>query len=249
MDTDIQTKPNGHWIMILSVFALILFIRLVMMIVSEPEFFPINVLKIKAPYHYLTREKIQKMISPYINKSFLVFSEENLKNDFKKNPWVEKILVKKIWPDRIIVQIMERFPVAVWNNMLLSDKGDLFKPDEYEFLSDRPHLFGPKHQEKEVLHIFEKLSKLLLAHDLEIKELRLRENQSWEMILSNGVVIRLGKREIEERLARFCKVYPKLFAMSFDRVFSIDLRYSNGMAVKWKKSNDQIISNPKKEMG
>ncbi len=249
MDRDIQTKPTGTWLVVLITFAVILTVRLVMMIVAEPDFFPINVLKIKAPYHYLSREKIQKMVSPYLNKSFLVFSEENLAADFKKNPWVEKISVRKIWPDRVVVQIMERFPVAIWNNMLISEKGDLFRPDEFEFLSDKPRLFGPKHQEKEVLHIFEKLSKLLLAQDLSIKELRLRDNQSWEMVLNNGVVIRLGKRDIEERLLRFCKVYPKLFAMSFDRVSSIDLRYPNGIAVKWKKNNDQIISNPKKDMG
>lgn len=249
MDTDIPIKTSKNWLIILAVFALILSVRLVLMIIDNPEFFPINVLKIKAPYHYFPREKIQELISPYMNQSFLTLSEEKLQENFKKNAWVEKVDVKKIWPDQVIVQIIERFPVAIWDNMVISDKGDLFKPDKIDFFSEMPHFQGPEHQQKEVLHIFKKLSKLLIAHDLVIKELRLRDNQSWELTLSNGVIIRLGKQDVEARLRRFCHVYPKWFATSFERVSSIDLRYPHGIAVSWKKEGAQIISNPKKDMG
>jgi cell division protein FtsQ len=249
MNTDIQAKPAGNWIIVLTIFALILVARLVITIISDPQFFPINSLKIEASYQYLSREKIQKIISPYLAQSFLVFSEKKLKDDFKKNPWVENIYIQKLWPDHVIVQIKERFPVALWDNMLLSEKGDLFKPEETEMFADLPRFYGPKHQQTDVLHIYEKLSKLLLTQGLVIKEIRLRDNQAWEMTLSNDVIIRLGKRNIEERLMRFCKVYPKLFAATFDRVSSIDLRYSNGIAVNWKKDLDQINSNPKKQMG
>lgn len=249
MDTDIQIKNSKNWLIILSIFALILITRLIIMVVADPQFFPINVLKIKAPYHYFTRDKIQELISPYMNQSFLMFPAEKLQEDFKKNPWVEDVHVKKIWPDRVVVQIIERFPVAFWDNMILSDKGDLFKPEKVELSSELPRFQGPQYQQKEVLHIFKKLSKLLLANDLIIKELRLRENQSWELTLNNGVIIRLGKNNVEARLQRFCQIYPKWFATSFERVSSIDLRYTHGIAVSWKKQNVQIISNPKKDMG
>ncbi|MDQ5883989.1 MAG: cell division protein FtsQ [Pseudomonadota bacterium] len=249
MDTDIQTKTSKNWLIILFVFAIILTARLAIMIISDSQYFPINVLKIEAPYHYLTRDKIQELIAPYMNQSFLMFSEEKLQEDFKKNAWVEKITVNKIWPDRVIVQIIERFPVAFWNNMLLSDKGDLFIPEKIDFLSEIPRFQGPEDQQKEVLHIFKKLSKLLLANDLVINELRLRDNHSWELTLSNGVTIRLGKHDVEGRLRRFCQVYPKWFATSFERISFIDLRYPHGLAVSWKKNSAQIISNPKKDMG
>jgi cell division protein FtsQ len=249
MNTDIQAKPSGNRIFVLTIFALILFARLVITIIADPQFFPINSLKIEASYQYLSREKIQEIIAPYLAQSFLVFSERKLKNDFKKNPWVENIEIQKVWPDHVIVQIKERFPVAVWNNMLLSEKGDLFKIDKMDLFADLPRFYGPQHQQTDVLHIYEKLSKLLLAQGLVIEKLRLRDNQAWEMILNNGVLIRLGKRDMEERISRFCKVYPKLFAATFDRVSSIDLRYSNGIAVNWKRDIDQINSNPKKQMG
>ena len=72
-------------LIILFVFAIILTARLAIMIISDSQYFPINVLKIEAPYHYLTRDKIQELIAPYMNQSFLMFSEEKLQEDFKKN--------------------------------------------------------------------------------------------------------------------------------------------------------------------
>lgn len=245
MNMDIQAKPSGNRIFVLTIFALILFARLVITIIADPQFFPINSLKIEASYQYLSREKIQEIIAPYLAQSFLVFSERKLKNDFKKNPWVEYIEIQKVWPDHVIVQIKERFPVAVWNNMLLSEKGELFKVDKMDLFADLPRFYGPQYQQTDVLHIYEKLSKLLKDQDLFISKIWLRNNQSWEIALSNGVMIKLGKTDIENRLKRFCEVYPKLFAATFDHVSSIDLRYSKGIAVKWEKQDDQINTNPK----
>ena len=139
---------------------------------------------------------------------------------------------------------MERIPVAFWNNMLLSDKGIIFMPKEKKKLANLPYLYGPKYHQQDVLQIYEKLSKLLKAQDLYIAKIWLRENQSWMIALTNGVIIQLGKTDIENRLQRFCDVYPKLFAATFDQVSSIDLRYSKGIAVKWEQQTDQINTNP-----
>ena len=248
-DMDIQIKQNKHKLWVLSLFALILLIRLLLMLISSKDLFPINGLKIEAPYHFISRHHIQKILQPYLNQSYLMFSEKKLKKDIKKIPWAETVNVKKTWPDRIVVQIMERIPVAIYNNMLLSEKGDLFKSLKTKKFSDYPRFYGPNTQQKDVLHIYEKLSKLLKTQDLFISEIHLRENQAWDITLSNGVILRLGKQDIEQRLSRFVQVYSKLFAARFDRISSIDLRYSSGIAVNWIKQDDQINSNPKNDMG
>lgn len=129
--------------------------------------------------------------------------------------------------------------------MLLSENGDIFMPIEDKKISNLPWMYGPKNHQQDVLQIYEKLSKLLKAQDLYIAKIWLRENGSWKITLSNGVMIQLGKTDIENRLKRFCDVYPKIFAATFDRVSSIDLRYSKGIAVKWKPEPDQINTNPK----
>jgi cell division protein FtsQ len=248
-DMDIQTNQNKRKLVVLSLFAVILLIRLMLMVVSSKDIFPINNLKIEAPYHFISRHHIQRILQPYLNQSFLVFSEKNLMTDIKKISWTESVRVKKVWPDHVIVQILERNPVAIYNNMLLSEKGDLFKPLKMKKFSVYPRFYGPKTQQKDILHIYEKLSKLLKTQDLFISAIHLRENQAWDITLNTGVKLRLGKQDIEQRLNRFVQVYPRLFAARFDQIVSIDLRYPNGIAVSWKKQEDQINSNPKNNMG
>lgn len=245
MEKDLQNKPSTTWVLVVSMFALILTLRLVLMIIADLDFFPINALKIESSYKFVTRDQVQKILLPYLSQSYLMLSENKLSEDLKKNVWVEDVKIKKIWPDRVDVQIIERIPVAFWNNVLLSEKGELFLIEDDKNSPNLPRLFGPKNQQKDVLHIYEKLSKLLKAQDLFIAKVWLHKNQSWAIALSNGVIIRLGKSDIENRLQRFCEVYPKLFAASFDQISSIDLRYSKGMAVEWVKQDDQINSNPK----
>ena len=79
------------------------------------------------------------------------------------------------------------------------------------------------------------MSKLLSIYGLHASALQLRDNQAWELSLSNGVQIRLGKRDLEKRLTRFCKAWPAVFADKSEQLSSVDLRYARGMAVQWKQ--------------
>ena len=97
-----------------------------------------------------------------------------------------------------------------------------------------PRLSGPEHEKRNVLQNYQNLSKLLAPSGLQVNALHLRENQAWELSLANGVILRLGKKDIEGRVARFCKAYPALFSDKLDQVMSVDLRYETGMAVQWR---------------
>jgi cell division protein FtsQ len=44
-----------------------------------------------------------------------------------------------------------------------------------------------------------------------------------------------GRQAFEERLDRFAKAYPGLLATRADAVAAVDLRYSNGFAVRWRR--------------
>ncbi len=79
------------------------------------------------------------------------------------------------------------------------------------------------------------MSKLLSSYGLNAVSLQLRDNQAWELSLSNGVLVRLGKRDMEQRLLRFCKVYKAYFADKGEKLSSVDLRYARGIAVQWKQ--------------
>jgi len=245
METDIQYRSNSSRQIMLCIFALILLTRLALMLWSNANLFPINSLKIKSSYKFISRDQLQQILYPFMNQSFLSLSSQELAQAIRQNSWVDQVEVKKVWPDRVDIMVSERFPVAHWQDMLLTKQGVLFQPQQAQQIQTLPYFYGPKNQQLDVLHIYQKLSKLLKGQDLYIAAIRLRENQSWDLTLTNGVKIELGKNDIETRLNRFSNFYQKLFAAKFDQVSTVDLRYSKGMAVKWRKLDGQINNNTK----
>ena len=59
------------------------------------------------------------------------------------------------------------------------------------------------------------------------------ERGAWILKLSTGQEIRLGRRDVEQRLERFFDVAAPALAPEMQRVEYIDLRYTNGFSVGW----------------
>ena len=136
--------------------------------------------------------------------------------------------------------LVEKKPVIVWNNTYIASDGSLFEASRVsEGVFDGPYLYGPEAQQQEVLQTYTKLSKLLVKYGLTTATLRLRDNQAWELMLTNGVRLRLGKRDLEQRLRRFCRAYPAVFGDKPELLSRVDLRYARGMAVQWKQQTEK----------
>ncbi|MFZ4076830.1 MAG: cell division protein FtsQ/DivIB [Legionellaceae bacterium] len=223
-------------LLVLVLFALILIARLVYFALVDPLYFPLNRVKVAANYQHITRAELESVLSAHLGKSFFSLSTKELQTDLMKLTWAQSVEVKRVWPDTLKIQLIERVPIAVWNNVLMSADGTLFAQEKDETVASvLPQLRGPQTQQKEVLQIYKKLSKLLVNYGLSVASLQLSESQAWELSLMNGIVLRLGKRDLEERLHRFCRAYPAVFADKPEQLSSVDLRYARGMAVQWKQ--------------
>ncbi|MDP1635554.1 MAG: cell division protein FtsQ/DivIB, partial [Gallionellaceae bacterium] len=65
----------------------------------------------------------------------------------------------------------------------------------------------------------------------QIVQLSLSPRYAWQVTLDDGMVIELGRDEMQQRLARFVAVYPYSLAAMARPVRHVDLRYRNGFAV------------------
>lgn len=148
--------------------------------------------------------------------------------------WANQVQIERIWPDTLKITLAEKIPIATWNDAMMTEEGELFN-NGGRLDSSLPHLSGPVNQQKEVLQVFKKMSKILSIYGLHAASLEWRDNRAWELTLANGVQLHLGKRDLETRITRFCKAYPAVFAEKSDQLASVDLRYPRGMAVQWKK--------------
>lgn len=221
---------------LLVAFALILAARLVHVFLSNPVRFPIHTVQIEASYEHITREVLEAILSPHLQESFFAVSVRTLEEELLALDWSQSTHVSRIWPDKLKVRVVEKKPVAVWNQSFVDADGALFAVGQVaEGVYNGPYLYGPERQQQEVLQTYTKLSKLLSVYGLGAASLHLRENQAWELVLTNGIKLRLGKRDLEERLRRFCRAYPAVFGDKPELLSSVDLRYARGMAVQWKQ--------------
>ena len=215
--------------------ALLLTTRIVYLYLADPQRFPIGTVKVAANYQHITRKQLESVLSNYLNASFFSLPVRKLHSDLVALDWSDRVYIERIWPDTLKITLVEKSPVAIWNDTLMTEGGELFNVGKVQTETSLPRLSGPDLQQTDVLQIYQKLSKLLSAYGLHAASLQLRDNQAWDLALTNGVQLRLGKRDLEKRLLRFCRAYPVVFADKPERITGVDLRYARGMAVQWKE--------------
>lgn len=220
---------------LLTVVAIILCARIGFFYVSDEHRFPINTVKIAANFQHITRHQLEKVLSAYQDNSFFSLPIGQLHNELLALDWANEVSVQRIWPDVLSIKLIEKEPFAKWNNALITGKGQLFNVGQPTDNLGLVELQGPDGQEKDVLQIYKKLSKLLSTFDLHVASLKLHTNQSWDLSLTNGIHLLLGKQDIEKRLVRFCKAYHATFTAKADQIVRVDMRYERGMAVQWRQ--------------
>jgi cell division protein FtsQ len=69
---------------------------------------------------------------------------------------------------------------------------------------------------------------------LRLTALRLDARGAWEFDLANGVTVRLGRRQVDERFEKFMNTALKLVTQRGEDIVYVDMRYTNGFAVGWR---------------
>lgn len=226
-------------LLLLIVFALVLAGRLAYIYLADEQRFPITTIKVAASYQHVTHKELETVLAKYLDASFFALPVTRLHNELNEMPWIDTAYVERVWPDTLKIKLVEKKPVAVWGNTLMTGDGKLFNEGTIPPDLVVPKLNGPSEQQLDVLQVYEKLSKILTIYGLTATGLNLRDNQTWVLLLSSGTKIYLGKKELEARLLRFCKAYPAVFAQKEDQLAGVDLRYPRGMAVQWKQQTER----------
>lgn len=232
---DSRQVNSSLLLLLLVVSALALAGRLLYLYLDDAERFPITTIKVAASYEHVSHKELEAVLAQHLNASFFFLPVGQLQSQLNEINWIDTAYVERVWPDTLKIKLVEKKPVAIWGDALMTADGRLFNQNADNIDIDLPKLVGPESQQLMVLHVYEKLGKILSKYNLKATGLFLRENQSWVLSMGNDIQIYLGKKDLEARLLRFCKAYPAVFAEKSDQLASVDLRYPRGMAVQWKQ--------------
>ena len=198
----------------------------------DPDNLPLRTVQLEGRFHQLDRAALEAWMAPAIEGGFFTVDVAAVQQRVQAMPWVDRVSVRRVWPDRLLVQVEEQRPVARWGDKgFLNVRGEPFVPGRYQG-GGLPLLSGPAGREKQVLEAYRRMNETLAGLQLTIVELHQDARRAWHLRLSNGVTIELGRAAPEQRLARFVAVYPALLASDQAGIAAVDLRYSNGFAVR-----------------
>ena len=201
------------------------------------DWMPIENVQIEGAFVHLSRIDIQRQLSEALTGDYFTVDIEAMRTSLLELPWVEDASIRRQWPSSLQVRIVERQPVAYWSDdALLSDRGELFRPQQVDRDMQIPVIRGPEGLHHKVWSFLVKLHTEFASLGLEVNELSLDERRSWSMLLSNGVELRLGRNDTERRVERFVRVFSMRNAPKIDDIKYIDLRYPNGFAMKSRTS-------------
>ena len=204
------------------------------------------------------KEDIYKIINESLNGTALNTDLEQISFRILNNLWVSDVVVRRIWPNKMLVRVKENKVVAVFNKQtFLTEDGNLTRiplseKSKIESNGDCRllELEGPMTAIPLMMKHAQLFGNSLSEIGLNLKTLRLTEQYSWEVETVSNLLLRFGVNysdsPISLRLKNFVRVYPKLkenFTNNLpanNRIKHVDLRYAQGFAVKTASKNKSV---------
>lgn len=198
---------------------------------------PLDRVVVDAPYERVSPVELEQAVRAGLRGGFVSADLDVLRASIEKLVWVDRVRVQRRWPDGLYVQVVEQIPAARWGeDGLLNTRGELFMTGARFVPPELPRLDGPEGTEVAVAQRYLAAQGRLLEQGLRLTALSLDERGAWQMSLSNGVTVRLGRRQVDQRMERFLRVAAQVIAGRAADVAYVDMRYSNGFSVGWRSS-------------
>lgn len=196
---------------------------------------PVSALRIDGQLTRLTPADIAIAVDAGLDLRLFDADLEALREHVETLPWVASARVSRIWPDVLVVKVVERRPYARWGEgRMIDTNSQVFAPSAEEISENLPLLSAPPGHEAETAAVFEDLRMRLAASAFVPRGLTLDARGEWRMSNTAGVELRLGQGDPRERLPLILGAISTTLGNQMEKVAYIDLRYSNGFSVGWK---------------
>ncbi len=235
-----EEKPATKNIYLLPIFALLgvvgLFVAAGYWVVEQQNLLPVKRIQVESKLQQLSQQQLQNVISPLVDSGLLGINVADIKQQLETIAWVDKADVRIIWPDALRINVKEQIPTARWGDgKLLNTRGEIFAPQIMsEQFNNLPYLNGPQGQERKVAQMYLLVREVLESRGIDIASIQLDERRAWSITTADDVAIKLGKSDVDSKITRFLKGYDKKLSEHFAQIAYVDLRYTNGFAVKMK---------------
>jgi len=195
---------------------------------------PVRRVVVDGSFQRVSPPEIEAAVVAAVHGGLASVDLDAVRQSVERIDWVDHAVVRRRWPDALRVIVTEEVAAARWNESgLLNARGELFIRNARFVHGELPLLEGPDGSEGMVAQLYLDAQGRLLEAGVRLTGVRLDERGAWEMQLSNGVRVRLGRLAVNERLDRFIRLAGPLVAKRAAEIAYVDMRYTNGFSVGW----------------
>ena len=219
---------------LLTALALLVFLFASVQLLLRSPLFPLREVTVTGDLSRTPRAAIERAAQGRIGGNFFAADLAQLRAGVEQLPWVRRVDVRRMWPDRLEVRIEEHRALARWRDAgLVNTFGERF-PGETD--ARLPEFAGPAGSEAQVTRRYRAFAAILAPLEFNLERVVLTPRYAWQLRLGNGLALELGRDAaegpVESRLARFVAAYPATLGKLARRHEYVDLRYPNGFALR-----------------
>ena len=193
-------------------------------------FFEIRNIKI-INNHLIDKSKIAEKLNEIYGKNILFIKRNDIERPLKSIKFLEKIEVKKKYPNTIIINIYETRPIAILfkenGKSILDSSFNLIPFVESIFFNDLPSVFG-KGAEKDFMNFLNQLENNNFSTK-RVKNFYFFQIGRWDLQLANNQIIKFPANKREEAIQKSVELLTR---KDFENYNIIDLRIHDKIVVE-----------------
>jgi cell division protein FtsQ len=233
----------------------VLMVALALLWAIRQPVFNIRVVKVEGEVMRNSASTIRANAMPQLAGNYFTLDLARGQRAFEAVPWVRQAVVRRLFPNRLAVQLEEHRAAALWavkdgDDQLVNEQGEVFQANLGDVEDEAlPTLQGPEGSSGEALAMYRGLVPVFERLEMRIDTLAMSGRGSWRAEFDSGAEIELGRgseAEVVARSQRFVGTVTQVIERYQRPLVYADLRHNDGYAVRLKGVTTTVLAPGKK---
>ena len=208
-------------------FILISLLLVLVIYKSNYFFYPINEIEIISTEKKYNENNLDKYLNSIYEQDLLSIDIDEIKNEVISDVWIKDAQIIKSFPSKLTIKIIQYTPIALYNSNIMTSNGHIIRSTNYnnlpiilDYSADSTFAYDAlTYSQNNIRKINLNIKKIEIFHSL-IK------------IHTSNIVLISDKKKYKANLNRLIPVFDNIYKIFDNKISSIDMRYSNGFAIK-----------------